>query len=138
MVTSYRAATLAGPGEKLEVKDAQSAQPGPGQLLVRNHAVALQPLDAKMLLAGYGPAASLQYPAVLGTSGAGIVEAVGEGVSGIEAGDRVVFDTKAYVEPSENRIQGTWQQLVICDARTAAKVTLCKIMVGTQRFSDMN
>ncbi|KAH7406748.1 oxidoreductase domain-containing protein [Phaeosphaeria sp. MPI-PUGE-AT-0046c] len=122
MATKFRASMLGRPGDKLEVRDVQSTQPGPGHILVRNHAVALQPLDAKMLVAGYGPAASLQYPAVLGTSGAGVVEAVGDGVAGIEIGDRVVFDTKAYVEPAENRIQGTWQQLVICDARTTAKI----------------
>lgn len=131
MATSHSAATLAGPGEELETRDVQSAPPAPGQVLIRNFAIALQPLDAKMLLAGYGPAASLKYPAVLGTSGAGIIEAVGEGVSGIEAGDRVVFDTKAYVEPAENLIQGTWQQLVICDARTTAKVVFRKLQIVT-------
>lgn len=122
MATTFRTSLLGGPGEKLEVRDVQSTQPALGQILVRNHAVALQPLDAKMLVAGYGPAASLKHPAVLGTSGAGVVEAVGEGVAGIEVGDKVVFDTKAYVEPAENRLQGTWQQLVICDARTTAKI----------------
>ena len=97
--------------------------PGPGQVLVRNHAIAIQPLDAKMLLSGYGGAGAMQsYPALLGSSGAGVVEELGEGVTGLAVGDRVVFDTKALVEPKENLRQGTWQQLVVIDSKTIAKV----------------
>ncbi|KAF2828204.1 GroES-like protein [Ophiobolus disseminans] len=122
MATINRAAVFPGPGEKLEVKDVGVNHPAPGEALIRNHAVALQPLDAKMLVAGYGPAASLQYPAVLGTSGAGIIEELGEGVSQFQVGDRVVFDTKAYVDSEKNAKQGTWQQLVICETSAIAKI----------------
>jgi NADPH:quinone reductase-like Zn-dependent oxidoreductase len=113
-----------GPGKTLEVAVAEVQHPGPGEVLIRNHAIALQPLDAKMLMAGYGPAAQLSYPAVLGTSGAGIVEEVHGDVLGLSVGDRVVFDTKAYVKVNENRRTGTWQQLVICDASNVAKVRI--------------
>ena len=77
-----------------------------------------------MLIAGYGPAAHLTYPAVLGTSGAGVIEEVGDGVTGVSVGDKLVFDTKAQVKVHENLRIGTWQQLVICDERTVAKVCL--------------
>jgi NADPH:quinone reductase-like Zn-dependent oxidoreductase len=117
-----RAALMSGSGKALSVTDVEVQAPSPQEVLIRNHAVALQPLDAKMLIAGYGPAAQLHLPAVLGTSGAGVIEKVGEGVSGLKIGDRVVFDTKAYVSLNENRRQGTWQQLVTCDASTVAKV----------------
>jgi len=46
----------------------------------------------------------------------------GDGVAAFQVGDRVVFDMKAYVKTTENRRQGTWQQLVICDANTVTKV----------------
>jgi NADPH:quinone reductase-like Zn-dependent oxidoreductase len=121
MATNYRVA-LMSPGKVLEVALTEVQHPAPGEVLVRNHAVALQPLDTKMLIAGYGPAAHLHYPAVLGSSGAGIIEEVGEGVTSLNVGDRVVFDTKAYVKVDENRRTGTWQQLVVCDAMTVAKV----------------
>jgi len=76
-----------------------------------------------MLLGGYAGAGALQtYPALLGTSGAGTVEELGDDVTGFVVGDRVVFDTRAYVEPDRNRREGTWQKLVIVNARTAAKV----------------
>ncbi|EMD94559.1 hypothetical protein COCC4DRAFT_54262 [Bipolaris maydis ATCC 48331] len=122
MAIVHRAALLSSPGKPLEITDADTLHARLGEVLIRNHALALQPLDAKMLIAGYGPAAHLAYPAVLGTSGAGIIEAVGEQVQGLAVGDRVVFDTKAYVDASNNRRMGTWQQLVACDAKTVAKI----------------
>jgi NADPH:quinone reductase-like Zn-dependent oxidoreductase len=122
MTTTNRAAVLLEPGKGLKVTKVEVNHPAPGEVLIQNHAVALQPLDAKMLIAGYGPASSLKYPAVLGSSGAGIIQELGEGVTGLEIGDRIVFDTKAYVNPDQNREQGAWQQLVVCDARTVAKV----------------
>jgi NADPH:quinone reductase-like Zn-dependent oxidoreductase len=126
MTTTNRAAIFHELGGALEVAEVEVNHPAPGEVLIRNHAVALQPLDAKMLIAGYGPATSLKYPAVLGSSGAGVVQEVGEGVTAFTIGDRVVFDTKAYVKPDENLRQGTWQQLVICNAGTVAKVRSCK------------
>lgn len=122
MSVSNHAAMVPAPSKELNVIEVGINHPGPGQVLIKNYAIALQPLDAKMLIAGYGPAASLKYPAVLGTSGAGVVQEVGDGVTEIAEGDRVVFDTKAYVQFDENRKQGTWQQLVVCDAGTVAKV----------------
>jgi NADPH:quinone reductase-like Zn-dependent oxidoreductase len=122
MTITNRAALLPLAGKALNVSDVDVSHPAHGEVLIRNYAVALQPLDAKMLIAGYGPAASLQYPAILGTGGAGVVEELGVGVEGLKVGDRVVFDTKAYVVSEKNRRQGTWQQLVICEAATVAKV----------------
>ncbi|RAR09013.1 oxidoreductase domain containing protein [Stemphylium lycopersici] len=113
MAASHRAALMSGPGRPLQVTEAKTSHAGAGEVLIRNHAVAIQPLDTKILIAGYGPAAQLNYPAVLGTSGAGIVEKLGEGVQTLAVGDRVVFDTKAYVRVGENQRTGTWQQLVI-------------------------
>lgn len=126
MATNNSAALMSGPGKPLEVAKADPIHAGPGEVLIRNYSIALQPLDAKMLIAGYGPAAQLAYPAVLGTSGAGIIEDVGDQVQGLARGDRVVFDTTAYVNVNENRRTGTWQQLVACDCKTVAKVCVCQ------------
>lgn len=122
MATTHRVALLNGPGQALAIADADDIHARQGEVVIRNYSIALQPLDAKMLIAGYGPAARLAYPAVFGTSGAGIIEALGEDVQGLAVGDRVVFDTKAYVSTSDNRRTGTWQQLVVCDSKTVAKV----------------
>lgn len=123
-MASNLSAILSAPGKVLDIVQRDASEPAPGEVLIKNHAIALQPLDAKMLIGGYGPATTLKYPAVFGTSGSGTVEKLGEGVSGLQVGDRVVFDTTAYVKPEENLSKGTWQQLVVSDASTVAKVSI--------------
>lgn len=125
MASGNRAAVIPDSGKPLEVIALETPHPAFDEVVICNHAVAIQPLDAKMLLAGYGGAGGLHnFPAVLGTSGAGVVEEVGDGVNGLKVGDRVVFDTQAYVKSDANCREGTWQQLVICKAQTVAKVRL--------------
>jgi len=123
MTGTNRAAIVLGPEKGLEVIDIETNSPNSGEVLIKNQAIAIQPLDAKMLHAGYGGAETLQnYPFVLGTGGAGTVEEIGDGVTGVAVGDRVVFDTGALVRPLTNMREGTWQQYVISDADTVAKV----------------
>ena len=118
-----RIAIIPGAGRALDIVDAYINQPGLGEIIIKNEAIAIQPLDAKMLHAGYSGAGGFQnYPAVLGTSGAGTVQAVGEGVTEFAAGDRVVFDTRALAKPETNNREGTWQKFVTVSSKTAAKV----------------
>jgi NADPH:quinone reductase-like Zn-dependent oxidoreductase len=58
--------------------------PGRVEVLVKVHAVALNPIDWKML---YGRDPSV--PTILGCDYAGTVEVVGEGVTRFEVGERV-------------------------------------------------
>lgn len=60
--------------------------PGPGQILVRIEAAALNPLDWKIQAYGID---WVPLPAVLGTDAAGVVVALGEGVWNFAEGDRV-------------------------------------------------
>lgn len=62
--------------------------PGPGEVLVRIHASGVNPLDGK-IRAGLAAHARHPLPAILGIDMAGVVEAVGEGVEGFQAGDAV-------------------------------------------------
>ena len=59
---------------------------GKGQLLVKNEATALNPIDWKIQKHGWFIET---YPTLLGTDIAGIVVEVGEGVTGFAKGDRV-------------------------------------------------
>jgi len=61
---------------------------GPGQVLVRVKASGVNPLDTK-IAAGKAPHAQTVLPAVLGIDIAGVVEAVGSGVTGFRVGDEV-------------------------------------------------
>ena len=61
-------------------------KPGPGQILVKIKAAALNPVDWKVQK--YGVFVDT-YPAILGTDIAGDVEELGEGVTDLKKGDRV-------------------------------------------------
>ena len=62
-------------------------KPAAGELLVKIHATALNPVDWK-IRETYGDIIT-GYPAVLGTDSAGTVEEIGEGVAGFAKGDKV-------------------------------------------------
>jgi NADPH:quinone reductase-like Zn-dependent oxidoreductase len=73
--------------EKLELAELAVPKPGPGQVLVRVHAVSLNYRDLLMVKGHYNP--RLARPRIPCSDGAGEVVEVGEGVSSLKAGDRV-------------------------------------------------
>lgn len=77
-----------GGSEVLELIDVTPADPAPGEVRVRNEAIGLNFIDI-YFRTGLYPAPGL--PSGLGTEGAGVVDAVGEGVSHLKAGDRVAY-----------------------------------------------
>jgi NADPH2:quinone reductase len=89
--------TKTGGPEVLEYAEVETPAPGPGQVLVRVAAAGVNFIDTYFRSGVY----PRPLPAVLGGEGAGVVEAVGEGVAGIAAGDRVAWadgNTGAYAE----------------------------------------
>jgi NADPH:quinone reductase-like Zn-dependent oxidoreductase len=82
-------ASFGGP-EALDVRDVAEPHAGPGEVRVRVAAAGLNPVDWK--LAGSAEAAArfgLTLPAGFGHDFAGVVDEVGDGVTGFAAGDRV-------------------------------------------------
>jgi zinc-binding alcohol dehydrogenase/oxidoreductase len=77
-----------GGPEVLMLEEAPDPEPGPGEVLVRLRASALNHLDV-WIRKGLP---SVPKPRILGADGAGVVEALGEGVSGFEQGERVVIN----------------------------------------------
>jgi len=88
--------------------------PGPGELLVKVLAVALNPADWKQQ-ATHGHFRDV-YPAILGLDGAGVVEALGEGTAGFAVGDRILFPGYA-----SNRY-ATFKQWTVVKPEYAAKI----------------
>jgi len=82
-----RAAVLERFGEPLEVQELDLAEPKAGEVLVRLVACGVCHTD---LFTASGADPSGYSPTVLGHEGAGVVEAVGEGVSSVAPGDHVV------------------------------------------------
>ena len=92
--------------EVLEAVDLPTPAPGPGQILVRHDAIGLNFVDTYMRSGLY----PLALPAVLGSEGAGLVEAVGPGVTRFQPGDRVGYGSGPTAStspaPSEPRTAG--------------------------------
>src|SRR5438093_4469941 len=82
-----RAAVLEEFGEPLAVQEVELAPPAPGEALVRLVACGVCHTD---LYTASGVDPSGYAPTVLGHEGAGVVEAVGEGVTSLQPGDHVV------------------------------------------------
>ena len=76
-----------GGPEVLQWEAVEPPPPGAGEVRVRHHAVGLNFIDTYHRSGLY----PLPLPSGLGMEGAGVVEAVGEGVSEVKAGDRVDY-----------------------------------------------
>lgn len=94
---AIRVAKFGGP-EVLTLEEAADPTPGPGQVVVQIKAAGVNPVDYYIHTGGYG---QRPLPYTPGSDAAGIVEAVGEGVTGVQAGQRVYTAgtiTGAYAE----------------------------------------
>ena len=86
MATAIRMHKTGGP-EVLQIEELAVGEPGPGMARVRHVAVGLNFADT-YFRSGLYPIA---LPNGIGVEGAGVVEAVGEGVTNVAAGDRVTY-----------------------------------------------
>ncbi len=75
--------------ENVEVVEIEKPSPGKGQVLMEVHAASLNPFDTAMREGHARQMADIPLPATLGGDVAGIVSAVGEGVTAFAAGDKV-------------------------------------------------
>ncbi len=86
MSAAIRFHRTGGP-EVLCLEDVEVGQPAPGEARVRHHAVGLNFIDTYHRSGLY----PLPLPSGIGLEGAGVVEAVGDGVRDIAVGDRVTY-----------------------------------------------
>ena len=99
---AIRVSAYGGP-EVLKLEEIPAPQPGAGQVVVRNHAVGVNPVDTYLRsnTDNRGP----KLPYTPGSDAAGVVEAVGAGVTGVRAGDRVYVGGTA---------SGAYAELSLC------------------------
>ena len=76
-----------GAPEVMEWIELPTPTPGPGEVLLRQTAIGLNFVDVYQRTGLY----PTPMPAVLGSEAAGVVETVGDGVTTVKAGDRVVY-----------------------------------------------
>lgn len=99
-----------GDSDVLHLIEREEPHPGPGEVRVRIHVSAVNPTDWKSRR-GSG-AADLPQSQVPNQDGAGVVDAIGEGVADRALGDRVWLWHAAFQRP-----EGTAQELVVLPAQ---------------------
>jgi len=86
MTKAIRINKTGGP-EVMQLEDVSVGDPGPGQARIRHTAIGVNYLDTYQRSGLY----PMQVPMGAGNEGAGVVEAVGQGVTAVKAGDRVAY-----------------------------------------------
>lgn len=109
-------------GERLKIASAPTYTPGPSELLIRNHAVAFNPVDAMKQALGKRLMEYLPSPAVLGNDVSGEVVAVGPGVTHFRPGDRVVALALGMDKRGRYPDEGAFQEFLIVKELLTAKL----------------
>jgi NADPH2:quinone reductase len=113
-----------GGAEALRLDEVEVGEPGPGQIRLRQTAVGLNFIDVYHRTGLYPIA---QFPAVIGMEAAGVIEAVGPGVEGLKAGDRVAYGGGPLGAYAEARLIDAVKVVKLpagIDERTAAAIML--------------
>ncbi len=98
-----------GGPEEMQVVEVMVGEPGPGEIRIRHKAVGLNFIDVYQRSGVY----TLPMPLQLGMEAAGVVEAVGEGVTHVRVGDRAAYASQP---------PGSY-----CDVRVMPAKTVCKL-----------
>jgi NADPH2:quinone reductase len=94
-----------GDPEVLRIEELPDPHPGPGQVLVRAHAIGVNPVETYIRAGKYPVLPELPYTP--GKDAAGVVEAIGEGVTGLTIGARVyIYDS----------VTGAYASKILCEA----------------------
>ncbi len=86
MAKAIRFLKQGGP-EVLQWEEVAVGDPGPGEVRIRQHAVGLNFVDVYQRSGMY----PMPVPSAIGTEGAGVIEAVGSGVTSLKAGERAAY-----------------------------------------------
>jgi NADPH2:quinone reductase len=98
-----------GGPEALQLVDVQVGEPGPGEVRIRHHACGLNYIDVYHRNGAY----PLPMPHGIGAEGAGVIEAVGAGVTHLKAGDRAAYAWK---------VPGSYCEARVLQANTVVKL----------------
>src|SRR5713101_399425 len=83
---AIRVHEFGGP-EVLRLEEVPKPQPGPGEVLIRMHAIGVNPVETYIRAGTYARLPALPYTP--GNDGAGVVEQIGDSVTEFKPGDRV-------------------------------------------------
>src|SRR5438093_7161527 len=99
---AIRVHEFGGP-EVLRVEEVPTPEPGPGEVLVRMHAIGVNPVETYIRAGKYARLPALPYTPV--NDGAGVVEQIGDSITRFEPGDRVY---------TAGSIRATYAEFALC------------------------
>ncbi len=128
-----------GGPEVLTVEDAPEPHAGPGQIRVRVHGTSVNPVDWKIRAGYLHEMMPVTFPAIPGSDAAGIVDEVGEGVTGVQAGEDVFGLAQAgaaelAVLTAWARVPSTWTR----EQAAAAGLASATAMAGLDALGDVS
>lgn len=114
---SNLAAVLKEERASLTIEERPVPKPGPSDVVVKNHALATNPVDWKMQRHGHFLE---KYPTILGSDVSGVVDAVGSDVKCFQKGDRVTGFADVLL--SKDPQNGAFQQISVVKECALAKI----------------
>ncbi len=119
---SNAAAWFVAKQTRLEVKPAPYTAPGANEIVIRNHAVAINPVDWAIPILGSVMFPWIKCPTVLGEDLAGEVAEVGTGVTRFRVGERVVGHAVGLNKNRNRAAEGAFQIYSVVCAHMASPI----------------
>ena len=119
---SNTAAWLEATQAPLQIKPAPYTPPREDEIIVKNHAVAINPIDWLLQMIGYFIFPWIKTPFVLGSDLAGEVVEVGTGVTRFQVGDRVLGHAVGTDKTRNSPAEGAFQEYTVVLACVAAPI----------------
>ena len=112
--------------DQFRLEDVAVPDPGPGQVLLRQTAIGVNYIDVYHR-SGLYPLPAM--PAIIGMEGAGVIEALGEGVTDLAVGDRVAYACGPVGAYAELRLAPA-AQMVPIPAGISDEIAACIMLKG--------
>ena len=106
----------------VEVKSAPYTTPGAKEIVVKNNAIAINPIDWIFMVSGTFAAPWVKYPYILGSDVAGEVVEVGSAVKRFHAGDRVVGHAIGFDKKYNSTAQAGFQEYTVLQQQMASQI----------------
>lgn len=104
-----------GTPDVLRFEDGDVPEPGPGQVLVRTEMIGVNPIDWKLVAGAFARVDPAPFPGIPGWAATGVIEALGDGVTGYAAGQAVIVDSRARIPFTSGSLGGTFAEYVTVD-----------------------
>ena len=122
-----------GGPEEMKLVDVPVGEPGPGEVRIRHHACGLNFIDVYQRSGLY----PFPMPLVMGNEGAGVIEAVGAGVTHLKVGDRAAYGTGGPGAYSETRVMKAMAPVIRGFVSSAVTPLQERLAAAEERIAEL-